>query len=293
VTDPYQLHEDDLSLDQPVLVTMLLGWIDAGAAAASAMSVLENELAARPVATFDADTFIDYRARRPTLLLREGVNTELVWPETRLLAGRDTSGHDVLLLSGHEPDANWKRFSEAASQLAVGLGARMMVGLGAYPYATPHSRPSRLSMTAGSAEVANSLPYLRNSVDVPAGIEAVLERRLTDAGVPAVGLWAQVPHYVSNVPYPAASVALLDGLKDVAGIQTEAVAVRNDAVAHRARLDELVAASSDHVTMVRQLEEAYDAEASERPAMGEPFGPLPSGDELAAELERFLRDQGP
>jgi PAC2 family len=292
VTDAYELHDQDLSLDEPVLVTMLLGWIDAGGAAASAMSVLENELAARPVATFDADTFIDYRARRPTLLLREGVNTEMVWPETRLLAGRDTAGHDVLLLSGHEPDSNWRRFTDAASQLAVGLGARMMVGLGAYPYATPHSRPSRLSMTAGSAEVANSLPYLRNSVDVPAGIEAALERRFTEVGVPAVGLWAQVPHYVSNVPYPAASVALLDGLKDVAGIQTEAVAVRNDAVAHRARLDELVAASNDHMTMVRQLEAAYDAEAAERPTTGETLGPLPSGDELAAELERFLRDQG-
>jgi len=292
VTDAYELHDDDLALDEPVLVTMLLGWIDAGAAAASAMTVLENELAARPVATFDADTFIDYRARRPTLLLREGVNTELVWPETRLLAGRDNAGHDVLLLSGHEPDSNWKRFTDAASQLAVGLGARMMVGLGAYPFATPHSRPSRLSMTAGSVEVASSLPYLRNSVDVPAGIEAALERRFTDVGVPAVGLWAQVPHYVSNVPYPAASVALLDGLTHVAGIVTEAVATRNDAIAHRARLDELVAASSDHMTMVRQLEAAYDAEAAEMPSTGEPFGPLPSGDELAAELERFLRDQG-
>jgi hypothetical protein len=292
MTDDYTLHEKDLTLDAPVLVTMLLGWIDAGAAAASAMTVLENELAARPVATFDPDTFIDYRARRPTLLLREGVNTELIWPETRLLAGRDSAGHDVLLLSGHEPDANWRRFTDAASELAVGLGARMMVGLGAYPFATPHSRPSRLSMTAGSAEVASSLPYLRNSVDVPAGIEAALERRFTDVGVPAVGLWAQVPHYVSNVPYPAASVALLEGLKDVAGILTEGVAVRNDAVSHRARLDELVAASEDHVTMVRQLEAAYDAEAAATPATGEPFGPLPSGDELAAELERFLRDQG-
>ncbi len=292
MTGAYELHEEPI-LDKPVLVTMLLGWIDAGAAGASAMSILENELAARPVATFDADTFIDYRARRPTLHLRDGVNTELVWPETRLLAGRDANGHDVLLLSGHEPDANWKRFADVASQLALDLGARMMVGLGAYPFATPHSRPSRLSMTAGSTEVAESLPYLRNSVDVPAGIEAVLERRLTEAGVPAVGLWAQVPHYVSNVPYPAASVALLDGLQDVAGVVVSAVSVRNEAVAHRARLDELVAASTDHMTMVRQLEAAYDAEAAEMPSTGEPFGPLPSGDELAAELERYLRDQGP
>jgi hypothetical protein len=291
VTAPYELHEEP-QLHEPVLVTMLLGWIDAGAAAAGAMSVLETELAARPVATFDADTFIDYRARRPTLQLREGVNTELIWPETRLLVGRDTVGHDVLLLSGHEPDANWHLFSDAASKLAIDLGTRMMVGLGAYPFATPHSRPSRLSMTAATTEVAASLPYLRNSVDVPAGIEAVLERRFGDAGVRAVGLWAQVPHYVSNVPYPAASMALLDGLKEVSGIVTEGTSVRNEATSHRARLDELVAGSTDHVAMVRQLEEAYDLEASRTPS-AEPLGPLPTGDEIAAELERFLRGEGP
>ena len=171
------------------------------------------------------------------------------------------------------------------------LGTRMMVGLGAYPFATPHSRPSRLSITANSAEVAGGLPYLRNSIDVPAGIEAALERRFAEIGVPAVGLWAQVPHYVSNVPYPGASVALLDGLSDVAGVVTEGVALRNDAAAHRARLDELVKQSDEHIAMVRQLEAAYDAASSEASATGL-LGPLPTGDELAAELERFLRDQG-
>ena len=287
----YELHEEP-ELDSPLLVTMLLGWIDAGASAAAAMSTLEAELAARPVATFDSDTFIDYRARRPTLQLRDGVNTGLVWPETRLLAGRDAAGHDVLLLSGHEPDANWQRFADAASKLAVDFGTRMMVGLGAYPFATPHTRPSRLSMTAATPEVAASLPYLRNSVDVPAGIEAVLERRFAGLGVPAVGLWAQVPHYVSNVPYPAASVALLEGLNGVGGIVTDAAELRNDAVALRSRLDDLVVASTEHTSMVRQLETSYDAETAGPTTPEAPLGPLPSGDELAAELERFLREQG-
>jgi PAC2 family len=258
VTEPVTVH-DQPELEEPVLVTMLVGWIDAGAAAATAMSVLENELAARPVATFDGDTFIDYRARRPTMMLRDGVNTELVWPDTRLLA--------------------------------VDLGTRMMVGLGAYPFATPHSRRSRLSITANSPEVAGSLPYLRNSIDVPAGIEAALERRFAEIGVPAVGLWAQVPHYVSNVPYPGASVALLEGLSEVAGVVTEGVALRNDAAAHGNRLDELVKQSDEHTAMVQQLEAAYDAAASEPSPRGL-LGPLPTGDELAAELERFLRDQG-
>jgi hypothetical protein len=290
VTEPVTIHEQP-ELDEPVLVTMLVGWIDAGAAAATAMTVLENELAARPVATFDSDTFIDYRARRPTMLLRDGVNTDLVWPDTRLLAGRDSAGHDVLLLTGHEPDANWRLFVDRATGMAVDLGTRMMVGLGAYPFATPHSRPSRLSITANSPQVAGSLPYLRNSLDVPAGIEAALERRFAEVGLPALGLWAQVPHYVSNVPYPGASVALLDGLSEIAGVQTEGVALHNDAAAHRTRLDELVKQSDEHVAMVQQLETAYDA-ASIEPSPTGLLGPLPTGDELAAELERFLRDQG-
>ncbi len=290
MTEPVTIHEQ-LELDEPVLVTMLVGWIDAGAAAATAMNVLENELAARPVATFDSDTFIDYRARRPTMLLRDGVNTDLVWPDTRLLAGRDSAGHDVLLLTGHEPDANWRLFVDRAAGLAGDLGTRLMVGLGAYPFATPHSRPSRLSITANSAEVAGSLPYLRNSLDVPAGIEAALERRFAEMSLPAVGLWAQVPHYVSNVPYPDASVALLEGLNEVASLRTEGVALRNDAAAHRTRLDELVKQSDEHMAMVRQLEVAYDA-ATVEPSPTGLLGPLPTGDELAAELERFLRDQG-
>ena len=290
MTEAVTVHEQP-ELEEPVLVTMLVGWIDAGAAAATAMSVLENELAARPVATFDGDTFIDYRARRPTMMLRDGVNTELVWPDTRLLAGRDSAGHDVLLLTGHEPDANWRLFIDRAAGMAVDLGTRMMVGLGAYPFATPHSRPSRLSITANSVEVAGTLPYLRNSIDVPAGIEAALERRFAEIGVPAVGLWAQVPHYVSNVPYPGASVALLEGLGEVAGVVTEGVALRNDAAAHGNRLDELVKQSDEHTAMVQQLEAAYDAAASEPSARGL-LGPLPTGDELAAELERYLRDQG-
>jgi hypothetical protein len=291
MTDPFVVHEEP-ELEEPVLVTMLVGWIDAGAAAATAMTVLENELAARPVATFDADTFIDYRARRPTMVLRDGVNTDLVWPDTRLLAGRDSSGHDVLLLTGHEPDANWRLFVDKAAGMAVDLGTKMMVGLGAYPFTTPHSRPSRLSITANSAEVAGSMSYLRNSIDVPAGIEAALERRFAELGLPAVGLWAQVPHYVSNVPYPGASVALLDGLAEVAGVATEGVALRNDAVAHKTRLDELVKQSGEHVAMVRQLEEAYDASLDESSTTEGLLGPLPTGDELAAELERYLRDQG-
>jgi PAC2 family len=294
VTDPYDLHEEP-ELVEPVLVVMLTGWIDAGGAAQLAMSTLEEECGARTIAAFDPDTFIDFRARRPVMELRDGVNTNLVWPTIELKAGRDAAGHDVLLLSGHEPDSAWHHFVDSATSLSIDLGAHTMVGLGAYPFATPHTRPSRLSVSAGSAEVAAGLGYLKNSVDVPAGVQAALEHGFAARGVPAVGLWAQVPHYVSAAAYPPASVALLGGLGEVAGLRVDATVLRTESERHRSRLDELIASNPEHVEVLRQLEQAYDEEDQSAAAAGPlPFtaGDLPSGDELAAELERFLRDQG-
>ncbi len=292
MNEPYTWIERPGVVD-PVLVVMLLGWIDAGGAAAGAMAVLEQELDARPILRFDPDTFIDFRARRPLLQLRDGVVDHMIWPVTELKVGRDPVGHDVLLLTGQEPDSAWHRFLDGVLEVAAQLGVVNVVGLGAYPFATPHSRPSRLSVTSGSADVAADLPFLKNSVDVPAGISAAIEARFTEHGIPSFGLWAQVPHYVAAAAYPAATVALLSGLNESVGIVTEAVTVRQEAIAQRAQLDQLVSANADHVAMLRQLEELYDAEQS--PPRGGPGivpADLPSGDELAAELERFLRDQG-
>jgi hypothetical protein len=159
-------------LDRPVLVVMLQGWIDAGAAAATAVGILDQQLKATEVVRFDGDAFLDYRARRPIMELREGVNTGLVWPRIVLKAGKDRDGKDVLLLTGHEPDMAWRAFTEVTTSLAASYGVRLVLGMGAYPFASPHTRPSRVSITAGSAELAGSLPYLRNSVDVPEAEEA-------------------------------------------------------------------------------------------------------------------------
>jgi hypothetical protein len=302
MTGEVMVHERP-QLDQPAMIVMLQGWIDASGAAAATMAVLEAETRARTIATFDRDTFIDYRARRPTMELREGVNTRLVWPGIELKAGRDGAGNDVLLLTGYEPDAAWERFADAATELAVELGTRMVVGVGAYPFASPHTRPPRLSTSSADAALANSVGYLRNSVDVPAGMEAVLEHTFARKGVPALGLWVQVPHYVATMSFPAATVALLNGLQNVAGVSVEGSEVRGEALIQRQRLDELVVGNDEHVTMVEQLERAYDAQeasaSSEQGGAGagdsatsiDPNS-LPSGDELAAELERFLRDQG-
>ena len=291
---PYRLHEPLPELQSPVLVAMLTGWIDASGASAAAMATIDTATSARPLVTFDGDAFIDYRARRPTMELREGVNTRLDWPEIELKIGRDEAGADVLLLTGPEPDSAWRWFADVVSALCIELGVRMTVVLGAYPFAAPHTRPARLSCTSPSIELLQSVPFLKNSVDVPAGMGAVLEHAFVDRGVPALGLWAQVPHYLGTMTYPAASVALLNGLAQVAEIKIDATPLRNEAQIQRERIDQLLAANTEHRAMIEQLQAVYDEAGQQGGSASAPLwaDSMPTADELGAEVERFLRDQG-
>ncbi|MEY2445710.1 MAG: hypothetical protein QOE00_2290 [Ilumatobacteraceae bacterium] len=288
MSDSFALHEPLPVLDAPVLVVMLTGWIDASGAGAAAMTTLQEASSVRPLATFDGDVFIDYRARRPTMELRDGVNTRLVWADIELGVGHDAKGRDVLTLSGPEPDSQWRRFADVVSTLSIELGVTKMVALGAYPFAAPHTRDPRLSTSSPSADVVSGVAYLKNSIDVPAGMGAVLEHAFVDKGVPALGIWAQVPHYVSAMSYPAATLALLEGLHDVAGIQVDTSAIRKETIIQRERLDQLVSGNDEHRSMVDQLEALYD---SQQESGLLDSGNIPTGDELAAEFEQFLRDQ--
>ncbi len=278
-------------LEKSLLVVMLSGWIDASAASASAMEILIFETAAKPLLTFDADTFIDYRARRPTMELRDGVNTKLTWSAPELLLGNDNNGRPVLLLTGPEPDSRWQKFTEIVSQLAVALDVRRMLGIGAYPIATPHTRAVQVSCSSPSREIIATLPYIKNSVDVPAGMEAALEHALASRNIGAIGLWAQVPHYVASMAYPAASAALLEAVCESGDIVIDTSNIRQQAALQRERLDQLVLANPEHSSMLTQLELAFDQSHSGNGTMTTGFGgaPLPNGDELAAELEQFLK----
>jgi predicted ATP-grasp superfamily ATP-dependent carboligase len=286
----YQQHEHP-ELESPVLVLGMEGWIDAGLAAASATASLLSSMPTQTVATFDADALIDHRARRPIVRLVDGVNTGLTWPEIRLLRAEDRMGSQALLLVGPEPDMRWHAFCDDVVGLAKSLGVRLVVGLGGFPAPAPHTRPVRLAATATTSALAQQIGFVPGTMDVPAGVHAALERAFADAGMPAVGLWARVPHYVSNMPYPAASVALLEGLSQLTGLLIETRELRIAAQVGHQRIEELIAGSAEHTEMVQHLERAVDAEE----AGGEPTldaENLPSGDEIAAELERFLRGQG-
>jgi hypothetical protein len=289
----YTLVDESVpKLHDPALVVMLTGWIDASGAAGAAMAALEAECHARTIAVFDGDTFIDYRARRPTMELREGVNTRLAWPDIEIKHGLDLDGKDVLLLTGPEPDMAWRRFGREVAELGALLGVRRMVALGAYPFASPHTRNARLSISAPSHDLVASLSLIKNSVDVPAGVAAVLEHAFHDIGIDALGLWVQVPHYIASMAYPAATVALLSGLTQVSGIRVDGASARQETIIQRQRLDELVASNEDHRAMVTQLEEAYDNSMSPNlPGRQFTDAEIPTGDELAAEFEQYLRDQ--
>lgn len=276
-------------LESPVLVLALDGWIDAGLGAANARAALLNGLDPATVAVFDSDELLDHRARRPTMHLVDGMVTGLTWPTVELQAASDADGNDLLLLVGSEPDHAWRAFTRAVVDLALEFGVRLVVGLGAYPAPVPHTRPTKLAVTAGDAGLI--LPAMvRATIDVPAGVHAAIERRATDVGLSAIGLWAQVPHYVAAMPFPAASVALLEGLTTIAGLHVDTQSLRDEVDATRARIDSLIGENDEHVRMVRQLEAAVDTDEASQ-GTGLDAGPLPSGDELAAEFERFLREQ--
>jgi proteasome assembly chaperone (PAC2) family protein len=287
----HRLVTDAPELVEPRLIVMLSGWIDASGSAAAAMSALEAECDARPLVQFDDDVFIDYRARRPVLEVRSGVSTRLVWSSPELLCGRDAAGTDVLLLSGPEPDTAWHRFTRTVVSLAEQFGVRSMTSLGSYPFAVPHTRPPIVSATSPSRDLVAQLGFRANSVDVPAGTVAALEQAMHERDIPAVGLWAQVPHYVAAMSYPAASVALLDALELVTGIAIPARDLRREMLLQRERLDQLVDGNDEHREMLARLERVYDSgEPIEPPEAGQALE-LRSGDELAAEVERYLREQ--
>jgi len=276
-----QLEHPDL--DSPVMVMALKGWIDAGLGADGAVEMLTQGLDRQVVARFDADALLDWRARRPVMRLEDGINTRLSWEETELSWARDADGHDVLLLLGNEPDHAWLAFSEQVIDLCFELGCRLVIGLGAYPTPVPHTRAPLLAASASSEDLVNG--FLRNSVEVPSGVQGMIERRAALRGLPAVGLWAQVPHYVAAMPYPAASLALLEAANRVGGLRLPVGDLAERAEASRARIDELIGQNPEHRAMLEQLEQQADEHATTTLAAA-------SGDELVAELERFLRDQG-
>jgi proteasome assembly chaperone (PAC2) family protein len=288
LTEIFEVHREPAVTD-PVLVVCLEGWVDAGLGATTALAALLGQGETEPIVTFNGEHFLDQRARRPVARIVNGVTTELSWPRTLVRHGRDADGRDILFLVGPEPDFHWRAFTDAVVGLARSWRVRLVVGLGAFPAPAPHTRPIKLAATAPSESsyLIERVGIVQGELEVPAGVMAALEVAFGHAGTPAVSLWARVPHYVAGMPFPEASAVLVEGLAGIAGLTLDSSALRRAADSSRRQVDQLIAGSSEHEDMVRKLEESIDA--SEGNAMG--VEEVPSGDEIAAELERFLRGE--
>jgi proteasome assembly chaperone (PAC2) family protein len=278
----------DPELNEPVLVICMEGWIDAGLGANLAIGALLSTITTEVLATFDTEYFIDQRARRPIVRIVDGVTTELTWPEIQLRYGRDGDGADIVFLVGPEPDFHWSDFVDVVTDAAGRFDVRMVIGLGAFPAPTPHTRPVRIIGTApeASSHLLALVGSVTGELEVPAGISSALELGFAEVDMDIITLWARVPHYVASMPYPQAATALIDGLASITGLTLDASPLRASAEEARQRVDDLITNNPEHTNMVEQLEEAADE------VEGTSLGiELPSGDELAAELERFLRGE--
>ena len=270
--------DDPHDLIEPVVLAAFDGWVDAGSAATTALEVLAED--ARVVATFDADRLFDYRARRPPLEIVDGRLAELTWPELVLRRTR-IDERDVLVLVGAEPDYRWRAFTSDVIDLIRRLGVVEWISLGAIPAAVPHTRAVPIIGTEATPGLLRGevIAGPAGTLRVPSALVSAIELEVAAAGIPALGYFAQVPHYVSG-PYATAAVQLLRAIGTHLGTDIPARALADESRDLRTRLDTATGLDETTRSYVERLESMYDEQR------------LPSGDDLISDIERFLRDQG-
>jgi predicted ATP-grasp superfamily ATP-dependent carboligase len=263
-------------LRDPVLVVALSGWVDAGLAGAGTVAYVVDQMqSVRRFGRVELADVMDLQQVRPTVRLTEGVSRSIEWPTIELLAG--AAGRDVVVAYGPEPSIRWRAVTDELVGLARELRVGLAVTVGGMPAATTHRHTPRVLATATHHSVLQEVGGPRPDYEGPTGMQTVLQVALGDAGIPAVGLWAQVPHYVSTTPSPPAIRALLERLRDVAGVRVDLGPLDARVDEYRERIDDSLAERPDVAEIVRQLD-ASEAEQA-------------SGDDLVSEIERFLRDE--
>jgi hypothetical protein len=276
-------------LEMPVLISAFTGWNDAAEAASVTLATLRDAWEARRFGAFDAEEFFDYQTTRPQIKLVEGVTRRVEWPENLLSATASSveaaGGRGVILLSGPEPNFRWRAFSGAVIELAKELGVEVVVTLGALLADVPHSRPVAVAANSQDPALVESLGLSASRYEGPTGITGVLHRACAEAGLPSVSFWASVPHYLPAVPSAPGALALVESLSNLLGIEVDTSNLERGAAAYQEQVSAAVSQDSDLSSYVRMLEERFDSQTSQEPKN------LPSGDELARELENFLRDQ--
>jgi len=284
-----ELHIDlDVELRDPVMIAAFRGWNDAGDAASFAAQHLGRSWRSKKFAWIDPEEFFDFQSVRPQVKLIDGVTRQISWPSNEFFAARlDGAPHDIMVLVGTEPNLRWRRFAGLVADVAKSHSASLVITLGALLADVPHSRPTQITGTAISSELVNRLGLRRSRYEGPTGIVGVLHDACGQAGIDSASLWAAVPHYLAVNPNPKAALALVEKTVELVGAPVALDELANATTTYEQQVSEMVASDEDVQAYVRLLEERADEGEDEIDPSN-----LPSGDALADELEKFLRERG-
>lgn len=298
------------NLRRPVMIAAFEGWNDAGDAATMAARHLAEKWGATPFATIDPEEFYDFTTSRPQVKLTNGFTRQITWPSNEFLsASIRGTGRDAVLLVGVEPQLKWRTFCSHVLEVARSCGVEFVVTLGALLADIPHTRAVRVTGTANDQELVTRLALTQSRYEGPTGIVGVLHDALSKASIQSASLWAAVPHYLPGTPSPKAALALVERAGRLLGTSVPALDLQIASAQYERQVNEVVENDDDMRGYVRQLEMGHDRDdddddvtapsiaslesaASPGPLTDE-HGNLPSGDALAAELERFLRGEDP
>jgi hypothetical protein len=274
----FELKASASDLTAPALLVAFDGWVNAGAVGTATADHIAD--GGETVAIFDSDALYDYRANRPGIDFVDGIMAELRMPEMALLR-HHVDGRDLLILSGPEPNWNWQRLSRAVADLATELGVVEHISMGGVPSAVPHTRPTRLLVTASRPDlISGEEQFPEGLLRVPGAAVSVVESYLVDQGTPAVGFWAQVPHYVAETYLPGV-VAMVERVSRHLGVRIALGSLVDDSAMQQERLSDLVAGQEQAAEYVRSLENLLASQ-----------GEVPTGEEIADEIQRFLEEEG-
>lgn len=275
------------------LVVVLTGFTDAGSAVGRMTELFRDDLEPSPLVVFAADVLLDYRARRPTITFDGDHLLDYRPPRLELALAHDALGQPFVLLSGYEPDFAWEAFAETVVGLAEGLQVSTVTWVHAIPMPVPHTRPIGTTVSGTRSELTQAHSVWKPHTQVPATMGHLLELRFAQSGAEVSGFVLLVPHYLADTDYPAAALAGLDAVSVATGLVFDADEVREENREYLAKVDDQVEGNGELTTMLHTLEERYDSYMAGS-TLAQPIihtGDLPSADELAAELERFLADR--
>jgi predicted ATP-grasp superfamily ATP-dependent carboligase len=282
-----RIHERPTTLERPILIGAFRGWNDGGQAATLAAGYLARLWGGRKFADIDPELFVDFQATRPMVTLEGGRTRKIEWPENVFYRARiPDAKRDAIILVGVEPNYRWRTFSELITELAADLGVELAVSLGALVADVPHTRPAPVTGAATDPQLVDELGLQLSRYEGPTGIVGVLLDSCRRAGIPSVSLWAAVPHYVQLAPSPPAAMALCERLGDVLSTSIDVSELAQAAEEYVEQVSQAVATDADTAGYVEELERRADSLE-----MLEESGDIPSGDALAAEITRFLRER--